>query len=235
MAYELDLPPFSRIHPVIHISLLRPYHGGNPQAHFKPLPLEIDVQLSQTLTDATIVPPDTRVSTAEQPENKGRKTKILEEKDISGEKEARKRLEVQMKRIEALPFPSTLNQSVSLPLMNCQLLDELATPYPMQSAPYVSTTSQKPWSETLSPRPNLTRLRRSPLTLSLHKQSIRQLSKVPCATLIHLTHTTNNLHHPFPSPIPAIHVACRTLRTRFSLGPTIMLARHQGKRNLLLG
>lgn len=38
VAYELDLPSSSRIHPVVHVSLLRPYHGDDPIKHFTPLP-----------------------------------------------------------------------------------------------------------------------------------------------------------------------------------------------------
>ncbi|MCH82354.1 hypothetical protein A2U01_0003157, partial [Trifolium medium] len=38
VAYELELPPSTRIHPVIHVSQLRAYHGDNPQAHFTPIP-----------------------------------------------------------------------------------------------------------------------------------------------------------------------------------------------------
>lgn len=38
VAFELDLPPSSQIHPVVHSSLLRPYYGDNPTQHFRPLP-----------------------------------------------------------------------------------------------------------------------------------------------------------------------------------------------------
>ena len=38
VAYELDLPPSAKIHPVVHMSLLRPYLGDNPSLHFKPIP-----------------------------------------------------------------------------------------------------------------------------------------------------------------------------------------------------
>lgn len=32
VAYELELPTSSRIHHVVHVSLLRAYHGDNPQS-----------------------------------------------------------------------------------------------------------------------------------------------------------------------------------------------------------
>ena len=38
IAYELDLLAASQIHPVIHVSQLRPYFGSNPSEHFKPIP-----------------------------------------------------------------------------------------------------------------------------------------------------------------------------------------------------
>jgi hypothetical protein len=38
LAYELDLPSESRIHPVFHVSLLRPYFGEEPNTHFRSLP-----------------------------------------------------------------------------------------------------------------------------------------------------------------------------------------------------
>lgn len=41
VAYELKLLESSRIHPVIHVSLLRPYHGDHPEAHFTSLPKEL--------------------------------------------------------------------------------------------------------------------------------------------------------------------------------------------------
>ncbi|PNX96205.1 Ty3/gypsy retrotransposon protein, partial [Trifolium pratense] len=45
VAYELDLPPSTRIHPVIHVSQLRAYHGDNPQAHFTPIPDDMRGQI----------------------------------------------------------------------------------------------------------------------------------------------------------------------------------------------
>jgi hypothetical protein len=48
VAYQLDLPSSSKIHPVVHISLLRPYYGNDPQQHFKPLP---DAQVTRPKDD----------------------------------------------------------------------------------------------------------------------------------------------------------------------------------------
>ncbi|XP_058783964.1 uncharacterized protein LOC131658715 [Vicia villosa] len=38
VAYLLNLPSSSRIHPVVHVSILRPYFGKNPETDFRPLP-----------------------------------------------------------------------------------------------------------------------------------------------------------------------------------------------------
>lgn len=38
VAYEMELPSSSRIHPVVHVSLLRSYNGDDPFKHFTPLP-----------------------------------------------------------------------------------------------------------------------------------------------------------------------------------------------------
>ncbi|XP_058776601.1 uncharacterized protein LOC131650918 [Vicia villosa] len=46
VAYDLELPPTSRIHSVFHVSQLRAYHGDNSSGNFKPLPPDL-----QTFTD----------------------------------------------------------------------------------------------------------------------------------------------------------------------------------------
>lgn len=42
VAYELELPGGSRIHPVIHVSQLRAYHGQDPLAHFSAIPKDLE-------------------------------------------------------------------------------------------------------------------------------------------------------------------------------------------------
>jgi len=41
VAYELDLPPSSKIHLVIHVSELRQYKGDDPEKHFVPIPSKL--------------------------------------------------------------------------------------------------------------------------------------------------------------------------------------------------
>ncbi|XP_058732695.1 uncharacterized protein LOC131604261 [Vicia villosa] len=59
--YLLDLPSSSRIHPVVHVSLLRKYHGEDPSQEFCPLPIPDLVRLS-TIND--------RVTTLDDLQNK---------------------------------------------------------------------------------------------------------------------------------------------------------------------
>ncbi|XP_058757922.1 uncharacterized protein LOC131631166 [Vicia villosa] len=46
--YLLDLPSSSRIHPVVHVALLKPYHGVDPASDFHPLPRSDLVAFSPT-------------------------------------------------------------------------------------------------------------------------------------------------------------------------------------------
>ncbi|CAI8595473.1 unnamed protein product [Vicia faba] len=41
VAYDLELPPFSKIHSVIHVSQLKAYHGTHQLAPFCPLPPDL--------------------------------------------------------------------------------------------------------------------------------------------------------------------------------------------------
>lgn len=45
VAYLLDLPSSSRIHPIFHVSLLRPYFGDTLAFDFQPLPPHFDLPL----------------------------------------------------------------------------------------------------------------------------------------------------------------------------------------------
>jgi len=41
VAYEMLLPPTSKINPVFHVSQLRAYHGKDPTLHFTPIPSDL--------------------------------------------------------------------------------------------------------------------------------------------------------------------------------------------------
>lgn len=62
MAYLLDLPSSLWIHPVVHVSLLRPYFGTEPTTDFRPLPFEKLIEFMSSDVDAllhTNLPPVT--------------------------------------------------------------------------------------------------------------------------------------------------------------------------------
>jgi len=64
LAYELALPATSKIHPVFHVSLLRPYYGSDPLKHFKPLdqiPPE-DFLIPNNNNSPALIPSHTRKS-----------------------------------------------------------------------------------------------------------------------------------------------------------------------------
>lgn len=46
VAYGLQLPPSSKVHPIFHVSLLRAAHGYAGNASPPPLPLSVDFEFS---------------------------------------------------------------------------------------------------------------------------------------------------------------------------------------------
>ncbi|KAK4276239.1 hypothetical protein QN277_019208 [Acacia crassicarpa] len=62
MAYELQLPPGSKVHPVFHVSLLRAAHGYDRSAPLPPLPMTEDWELllePEKVLDSKLVTHDT--------------------------------------------------------------------------------------------------------------------------------------------------------------------------------
>lgn len=50
MAYELKLPASSKVHPIFHVSLLRPAHGQIPSSTPAPLPITSDWEITLSPT-----------------------------------------------------------------------------------------------------------------------------------------------------------------------------------------
>ncbi|XP_058783174.1 uncharacterized protein LOC131657833 [Vicia villosa] len=51
VSYLLDLPSSSHIHPVVHVSLLRPYFGSEPESDFCPLPLNRPLEFLDSISE----------------------------------------------------------------------------------------------------------------------------------------------------------------------------------------
>jgi hypothetical protein len=54
VAYELQLPPSSRIHQVVHVSQLRAYHGNDPVQQFSAIPCELEVSHNSEVLDKSL-------------------------------------------------------------------------------------------------------------------------------------------------------------------------------------
>ncbi|XP_058784831.1 uncharacterized protein LOC131659692 [Vicia villosa] len=65
VAYLLDLPSSSRVHPVFHVSLLRPYFGTDPLNDFKPLPPSNTLPFLTDL-DSSFLPNDENLQNRQQ-------------------------------------------------------------------------------------------------------------------------------------------------------------------------
>lgn len=111
VAYELDLPPPAKIHPVVHISMLRPYQGDDPARHFKPLPeiVQNTSQESSTQGGEEIIP--TLTAGRGFSEDSRNSEKNIQDKEVSatgGQKEAEK------SDISGNEYPQNLKPSVIL-------------------------------------------------------------------------------------------------------------------------
>jgi hypothetical protein len=71
VAYALELPASSRIHPVFHVSLLRKYHGEDPQSHYTTLPSTLSNYFSE---GKDLAPTSEEESNAPSKEDTERKT-----------------------------------------------------------------------------------------------------------------------------------------------------------------
>lgn len=175
VAYRLDLPPESRIHPVVHISMLRPYYGGEDL----PLPPPDDSTTAQVPEDAGDAPKN-KDEQASKFQKKG------EEKKLSDDKRKLKYTNDRNSSLQTPKSASDLSPNTSLPLDTTIALSPNKSQPPVQNptiAPQLSSNNSDPSTYTCSNSPPLPKPAHATVKITPLKSGPSKIQLVDSATL----------------------------------------------------